>query len=68
MPDGMPVKTGYDYHLAEVGRHTRGAPPVRYFEAYCDACGWVGPERTTRGAAEDDAAAHDVASNPASNR
>jgi hypothetical protein len=68
---GTDVNVGYDYHLAEVRRNERGdaatGREVRY-QAYCDACGWIGGKRDTRSAADDDAAAHDEASNPPSNR
>jgi hypothetical protein len=51
------------YHLAEVQRTTRaGDEAVRYFAA-CDYCGWAGPQRDTKGAAEDDAVAHDNTEN-----
>jgi len=59
------LRTGFDYHLAEVQKVTlisRRKPNVSYFAA-CDACGWRGPNRDTKGAAEDDAAAHDVTEN-----
>lgn len=66
----MDVRTGFDYHLAETRRvdlKVDGRPDHGY-EAYCEACGWVGHLRGTKFAAEDDALAHDVASNPPSNR
>jgi hypothetical protein len=52
------------YHLAEVGHNPMpaGIPPVFY--ARC-ACGWIGPDRGTKAAAEDDCYAHDVTENPA---
>lgn len=56
------VGTGHDYHLAEPVRTRDG------WHSHCDACGVDGPVRLTRAAAEDDALAHDIASNPASNR
>lgn len=62
MSDGMPVNTGYDYHRAETKVAHGG------YRAECAACGWYGDVRGTRVTAEDDATAHDVASNPASNR
>lgn len=62
MADGMPVKTGFDYHLARVKVAHGG------YRAECSACDWYGEIRGTRAAADDDAAAHDVVSNPASNR
>jgi hypothetical protein len=65
---GMPVNTGYDYHLAEVHRSVRAEGGTRAYFAHCDACGWDGPQRATSAAADDDATAHDNASNPASNR
>lgn len=62
MAEGMPVDTGFDYHLA-ITKVAHGG-----YRAECPACRWYGEIRGTRDAAEDDAAAHDNASNPASNR
>ena len=64
------LRVGHDYHLAEI-KTLRGAPEswasnmgrLLGFQAYCDACGWVGMVRTERGAALDDAAAHDMTEN-----
>jgi hypothetical protein len=54
----MDLKPGHDYHLAEA----RSAGLGRYV-ATCNGCGWSGPTRDTRRAADDDAAAHDIAEN-----
>ena len=60
MPD---LKVGHDYHLAEV-KHLRGDMyRLLGFQAYCEACGWVGHARIDRKAALDDAYAHDEAEN-----
>jgi hypothetical protein len=59
------LRHGYDYHLAEVRRITERRSQTHLWEAYCNACGWVGRERSTKSAAEDDAAAHDITENPA---
>jgi hypothetical protein len=64
----MDVRTGYDYHLAEVHRSVRAEGGTRAYFAACVACGWRGPQRSTAHAADDDASAHDNASNPPSNR
>ena len=49
----MEVRTGYDYHLAEVRRVkiTVDGKPDYAYEAYCNACGWSGHLRGTRGTA-----------------
>lgn len=60
----MPVNVGHDYHLAEVERYAT----LGVYRAECAACGWHGPDRDTKRAADDDATAHDIASNPPSNR
>jgi hypothetical protein len=56
------LRTGHDYHLAEV-KPLRDGTRLIGFQAFCDACGWFGHVRTERGAALDDAAAHDVTEN-----
>jgi hypothetical protein len=62
------IGVGYDYHLAEVSRVVNVANNFVGYVAHCDACGWVGENRLARNPAEDDAAAHDLANNPPSNR
>lgn len=65
----MELQIGHTYHLADSRRHTNLVPiPPHggissWWEAYCGACGWVGPQRETKSAADDDATAHDSASN-----
>ena len=54
------LRVGHDYHLAEV---KRAGVSVHWYEASCDACGWIGPKRDTRAAADDDAIAHDTTEN-----
>jgi hypothetical protein len=56
------LRTGHDYHLAEV-KPLRSDKRLTGFQAFCDACGWIGPVRTARDAALDDAAAHDNTEN-----
>jgi hypothetical protein len=72
MSSGTPVRVGYDYHLAEVHvseLEVANGARHRVYTARCEACGWVGPDRSLApGAAEDDATAHDIASNPPANR
>lgn len=57
------LKTGHDYHLAEVKPLRGDMHRLLGFQAFCDACGWFGPTRTTRDAALDDALAHDTTEN-----
>jgi hypothetical protein len=57
----MELRTGFDYHLAETKVAHGG------YRAECNACGWYGDIRGTRADADDDATAHDIASNPPSN-
>ncbi|HSV08568.1 MAG TPA: hypothetical protein VLI07_18775 [Candidatus Binatus sp.] len=64
----MPVKTGFDYHLAEVQRTKRAGDEKTVWFAACEACGWAGRHCDTKDAAEVDALAHDTYSNPPSNR
>jgi hypothetical protein len=59
--DPYPLKPGHDYHLAEV--HRRASAAVLY-AARCEACGWIGPDRSKRSDAEEDAYAHDTSHNP----
>ena len=59
------LRVGFDYHLAEVHRSVRYPEGgTRSYFAACDACGWQGPQRLSKSAAEDDATAHDNAENP----
>lgn len=62
----MTLPVGMDYHLAEVtgsyGREAALAAIYAPFRAKC-ACGWVGPNRDDRHAAEEDAGEHDKAAN-----
>lgn len=60
------LQIGFDYHLAETrrtGMVKRGLSVSPGWEAYCDACGWVGARHGSKSAADDDASAHDVAEN-----
>lgn len=57
-PD-LPV--GMDYHLADVIEVKKA--PFREWQARC-GCGWLGPVRVAKTAANEDAAAHDISANP----
>lgn len=52
-----------DYHIADVAMRV-GRDGISHFHAFCDHCGWQGPNRPNKAAAEDDEYAHDVAENP----
>jgi hypothetical protein len=57
------LRTGFDYHLAEVHRSVRAEGGTRSHFAACDACGWHGPQRAMSTAADEDALAHDKTEN-----
>lgn len=57
------LKVGFDYHLAETHRTVAWPQGPRGFFAACEACGWVGPQRSTKTAADEDALAHDTTEN-----
>jgi len=52
-----------DYHLAEVITLRGDMYKLRGYRAKCAACGWFGPDRETKSAAEDDCVAHDTTEN-----
>jgi len=52
-----------DYHLAEASRlRDINGEPIGW-HAGCPACGWFGPDRDTKAAAEEDARIHDETEN-----
>lgn len=57
----MTLRVGFDYHLAEAEK--AGLVTARPWVARCTACGWVGPSRGDKTAAQDDALTHDVTEN-----
>ena len=62
--DPYPLRPGHDYHLAEASRMI-GFPDGETlgWHAGCKACGWLGPDRDTKAAADEDGYAHDVTHN-----
>ena len=63
------LRTGFDYHLAEARpshlTDVVSGETIRTWVAVCDACGWVGFDRSFKATAEEDAYQHDVTENPA---
>ena len=61
------LRTGFDYHLAEARRSQLTdkdtGEKLPTWVAVCDACGWVGHDRSFKVTAEDDCLAHDTTEN-----